>query len=68
MAFAHIFFKAHNAINFCEYGVVPAHAYVLAGMHNGAQLTHNNISGKNALAAKALYAASLARTVAAIAR
>ncbi len=65
---ADILFKAHHAINLGKQGKIPAHAHVDAGVHSGAQLAHQNIAGKNTLAAETFNAAPLAYTVAAVTR
>lgn len=68
MAFADIFLKPHYAVNFGEYGVIAPHSYIDAWVNNCAQLAHYDAASRHYLSAIPLDAASLTRTVAAIAR
>ena len=67
-ALAGVLFIAHHAVDLGEQGVVPAHAHVLTGIDPGPKLTHEDVARQHLLPAKTLDAASLARTVAAVAR
>jgi hypothetical protein len=65
-------FGFRNELNFSikesEKGVVPAHAYIAAGMPCGTALATNDVSGKRDLAARFLQAKATARGVAAVTR
>lgn len=65
--FPHVLFKLHDAVTGGKNGEVTAQAYSLTGMHLGAELTHDNIARKYRLTAETFYAASLSRTIAAVA-
>ena len=51
--------EVHNSVNQREEGVVSSAAHVLARMQFGAALANKDVTCKNALATKTLYAASL---------
>src|SRR5215470_7759830 len=59
--------EAHGAGGGGEEGVVGPHADVGAGMEGGAALAHDDVAGRDDLAAIALHAQALARRVAAVA-
>src|ERR1700734_3670820 len=60
--------ELHIAVSGGEQRVVLAHADIFAGIELGAALAHDDVAGRNDLAAEKLHAEPLARAVAPVAR
>ena len=60
-------FELHHAVALGEKGVIAAHADIGAGINHGAELTNNDVAGKNVLTAEALHASALTFTITTVA-